>query len=53
MEDKKLFEYEVPQVVTYTDDEILEELGQAQAYGPGPMPVPGPRPRPRPVSPVW
>ena len=24
-------EYEVPQVISYTDDEILEELGEAQA----------------------
>ena len=34
MEFKKLPEYEVPQVITYTDEEILEELGEAQAvYG--------------------
>ncbi len=41
MEDKKLFVeeqelpvYEPPQVITYTDEEILEELGPAQAvYG--------------------
>ena len=34
MEDKKLPVYEVPQVVTYTDEEILEELGPAQTvYG--------------------
>lgn len=43
MEDKKLFNkenevmendmptYEVPTVTTYTDEEILEELGPAQA----------------------
>ncbi|MDY7077083.1 MAG: hypothetical protein SXV54_09185 [Chloroflexota bacterium] len=29
MEDKKL--YESPQVITYTAEEILEELGPAQA----------------------
>ena len=29
MEDKKL--YETPQVITYTTEEILEELGPAQA----------------------
>ncbi len=29
MEDKKL--YEAPQVVTYTAEDILEELGPAQA----------------------
>jgi hypothetical protein len=35
MEDKKLLEYEVPEVSTYTAEEILEELGPAQAvYGP-------------------
>ena len=34
MEDKKLPMYEVPEVSTYTDEEILEELGPAQAiYG--------------------
>jgi len=34
MEDKKMPEYEAPEVVTYTDEEILEELGPAQAiYG--------------------
>ncbi len=26
MEDKKLPEYEVPKIVTFTDEEILEEL---------------------------
>ncbi|ETX00577.1 MAG: hypothetical protein ETSY2_38770 [Candidatus Entotheonella gemina] len=37
MEDKKqlkdnsLPEYEPPKVITYTDEEILEELGPAQA----------------------
>ena len=30
MEDKKLPEYEAPKIVTYTDEEILEELGPAQ-----------------------
>ena len=34
MEEKKLLEYEEPQVITYTEEEILEELGPAQAlYG--------------------
>ena len=34
MEEKKLPEYQVPQVITYSDEEILEELGPAQAlYG--------------------
>ena len=37
MKDKELPEYETPQVVTYTAEEILEELGPAQAnvYGNG------------------
>ena len=30
MEDKKLPVYESPKVVTYTDEELLEELGPAQ-----------------------
>ena len=34
MEDKRMPEYEAPQVTTFTDEEILEELGPAQAiYG--------------------
>ena len=34
MTDKHLPEYEAPEVITYTDEEILEELGPAQAvYG--------------------
>jgi len=34
MANEKLAEYEVPQVISYTDEEILEELGpaRAQAY---------------------
>ena len=31
MESKKMFEYEAPEVITYTAEEILEELGPAQA----------------------
>lgn len=30
MDDKSLPVYEAPKVITYTDDEILEELGPAQ-----------------------
>ena len=30
MEEKKLPVYESPKVVTYTDEELLEELGHAQ-----------------------
>ncbi len=34
MEERKLLDYEPPQVETFTDEEILEELGPAQAvYG--------------------
>ena len=34
MESKQLPDYEAPQVITYTEEEILEELGPAQAvYG--------------------
>ena len=32
MKKVELPRYEVPQVSTYTDEEILEELGEAQAY---------------------
>ena len=39
MQNENLPEYEVPQVKTMTDEEILEELGEAHAYGgPGPGP---------------
>jgi hypothetical protein len=45
MEDNRLLAYEAPQVITYTDAEILEELGQAHAYGrPGNGPGKGPGP---------
>ena len=30
MEENKLPEYEMPKVITYTDDEILEVLGPVQ-----------------------
>ena len=34
MKDKELPKYEAPEVISYTDEEILEELGPAQAvYG--------------------
>lgn len=41
-EDKKVdvIEYEVPEVVTYSEDDILEELGPAQACSPSPCPTP-------------
>ena len=29
MEDRKLPEYEMPKIITYTDEEMLEELGAA------------------------
>ncbi len=31
MEDRKLPEYEAPEVVTYTDEEIFEKLGPVHA----------------------
>lgn len=31
MEEKELPKYEPPEVITYTEEEILEELGPAQA----------------------
>ena len=38
LKEKELLKYEPPQVVTYTGDEILEELGPAQAlYGSKPI----------------
>ena len=38
MERNKLPKYEVPEVITYTNEEILEELGPAQAvYGDEPI----------------
>ena len=37
---KNIPEYEVPEVVTYSEDEILEELGPAQACSPSPCPTP-------------
>ena len=40
MDTKKMPEYEIPQVVTYTDEEILEELGPAQACSYGGKPDP-------------
>jgi hypothetical protein len=32
MEEKKLPAYEAPKVITYTDEELLEELGPAHAH---------------------
>ena len=37
---KKLPKYEPPVVVTYHEDDILEELGPAQACSPDPCPYP-------------
>ena len=38
MKAKELPKYEAPEVITYTDEEILEELGPAQAvYGTVPI----------------
>ena len=40
MDAKKMPEYQAPQVITYTDEEILEELGPAQASSYGGKPDP-------------
>ena len=32
MEEKKLPAYEAPKVITYTDEELLEELGPAHTH---------------------
>ena len=37
---KKIPKYEPPVVVTYHEDDILEELGPAQACSPDPCPYP-------------
>jgi len=37
---KKFPRYEPPVVVTYREDDILEELGPAQACSPDPCPYP-------------
>lgn len=33
MEEKKLPAYEAPKVITYTDEELLEEMGPAHTTG--------------------
>jgi hypothetical protein len=38
--DRRVPEYEAPEVVTYHEDDILERLGPAQACTPDPCPVP-------------
>ena len=37
---KKLAKYEPPVIVTYHEDDILEELGPVQACSPDPCPYP-------------
>jgi hypothetical protein len=37
VEELKLPEYETPEVTTYSDQEILEELGQARTQSGGPF----------------
>ena len=39
-EDKRVPEYEAPRIVTYHEDDVLEQLGPAQACTPDPCPVP-------------
>ncbi len=39
MERKGLSTYEIPEIITYSKDDILEELGPAQACSPSPCPI--------------
>jgi hypothetical protein len=39
MEKARLNTYEPPRIITYSSDDILEELGPAQACSPSPCPV--------------
>jgi len=39
MENVRLTNYEPPAIVTYSKEDILEELGPAQACAPSPCPV--------------
>jgi hypothetical protein len=39
MEEKKILNYEPPKMITYSNDDILEEIGPAQACSPSPCPV--------------
>ncbi|MDJ0764302.1 MAG: hypothetical protein QNJ97_15080 [Myxococcota bacterium] len=35
-------EYEPPKIIEYTSEQILEEIGPAQACSPDPCPLPSP-----------
>lgn len=39
MKEKIIFVYETPKIITYSKEDILEELGPAQACAPSPCPV--------------
>jgi len=39
MEQQALINYEPPKVVTYSKDDIFEELGPIQACAPSPCPI--------------
>jgi hypothetical protein len=39
MEKKIILKYEPPKIITYSEDDILEEMGPAQACSPSPCPV--------------
>jgi hypothetical protein len=39
MKKEKPGTYETPEIITYTNDDILNELGPAQACSPSPCPV--------------
>jgi hypothetical protein len=39
MKDEKISLYETPKIITYSQEDILEEMGPAQACAPSPCPV--------------
>jgi len=39
MEEKSTLMYESPRIITYSKEDILEEMGPAQACAPSPCPV--------------
>ena len=39
MKEKSITVYETPKIITYSKEDILEEIGPAQACAPSPCPV--------------
>lgn len=39
MREKSIFIYETPTIITYSKEDVIEELGPAQACAPSPCPV--------------